>query len=137
EERAIVSDIAGTTRDTIDDEININGVTVCFIDTAGIRHTRDVIEAKGVERTREKMQKSRLIVYLADPQQDDLEEIESQLAEVAQLGVPYVTVVNKVDLLTQDHVARLRAIDPLFISAKNNVGVEELKEELLRKVNLH
>lgn len=137
EERAIVSDIAGTTRDTIEDEVNIHGVTFRFIDTAGIRDTRDVIEAKGVERTREKMQKARLIVYLADPQQDDLEEIESQLAEVVQLGVPYVTVVNKVDLLREDHVARLRAIDPLFISAKNNVGVEELKEELLRKVNLH
>jgi len=137
EERAIVSDIAGTTRDTIEDEVNINGVTFRFIDTAGIRDTRDVIEAKGVERTREKMQKARLIVYLADPQQDDLEEIKSQLAEVAQLGVPYVTVVNKVDLLRQGHVDTLHTIDPLFISAKNNVGVEELKAELLRKVNLH
>jgi tRNA modification GTPase TrmE len=137
EERAIVSDIAGTTRDTIEDEVNIHGVTFRFIDTAGIRDTRDVIEAKGVERTREKMRKARLIVYLADPQQDDLDEIKSQLAEVAQLGVPYVTVVNKVDLLTRDHVDTLNAIDPLFISAKNNTGVEELKEELLRKVNLH
>lgn len=137
EERAIVSDIAGTTRDTIEDEVNIHGVTFRFIDTAGIRDTRDVIEAKGVERTREKMRKARLIVYLADPQQDDLDEIKSQLAEVTQLGVPYVTVVNKVDLLTRDHVDTLNAIDPLFISAKNNTGVEELKEELLRKVNLH
>ncbi|MFC7522545.1 tRNA uridine-5-carboxymethylaminomethyl(34) synthesis GTPase MnmE [Parapedobacter sp. GCM10030251] len=137
EERAIVSDIAGTTRDTIEDEVNIHGVTFRFIDTAGIRDTRDVIEAKGVERTREKMRKARLIVYLADPQQDDLDEIKSQLAEVAQLGVPYVTVVNKVDLLTRDHVDTLNAINPLFISAKNNTGVEELKEELLRKVNLH
>ncbi|PPL00105.1 tRNA uridine-5-carboxymethylaminomethyl(34) synthesis GTPase MnmE [Parapedobacter indicus] len=137
EERAIVSDIAGTTRDTIEDEVNIQGVTFRFIDTAGIRDTLDVIEAKGVERTREKMKKARLIVYLADPQHDDLEEIKNQLAEVEQLDVPYVTVVNKVDLLTQEHVDTLYTIDPLFISAKNNVGVEELKAELLHKVNLH
>jgi len=137
EERAIVSDIAGTTRDTIEDEINIHGVTFRFIDTAGIRDTLDIIEAKGVERTREKMRQARLIVYLADPQQDDLEEIKSQIAEVAQLDVPYVTVVNKMDLLKPEHIDALRVIAPLFISAKNNVGVEELKQELLHKVNLH
>ncbi len=137
EERAIVSDIAGTTRDTIEDEINIHGVSFRFIDTAGIRDTMDIIEAKGVERTREKMRQARLIIYLADPQQDDVDEIDSQIAEVAALGVPYVVVVNKTDLLTQTHREALANIKPLFISAKNNVGVEELKDELLRKVNLH
>ncbi|MGV3761176.1 tRNA uridine-5-carboxymethylaminomethyl(34) synthesis GTPase MnmE [Parapedobacter sp.] len=137
EERAIVSDIAGTTRDTIEDEINIHGVSFRFIDTAGIRDTMDIIEAKGVERTREKMRQARLIIYLADPQQDDKEEINSQIAEVGALGVPYVVVVNKTDLLTQTHKEALADIKPLFISAKNNVGVEELKDELLRKVNLH
>ncbi|MFB2119948.1 tRNA uridine-5-carboxymethylaminomethyl(34) synthesis GTPase MnmE [Parapedobacter sp. 2B3] len=137
EERAIVSDIAGTTRDTIEDEINIQGVSFRFIDTAGIRDTMDIIEAKGVERTREKMRQARLIIYLADPQQDDVDEIKSQIAEVGALGVPYVVVVNKTDLLTQVHKEALTDISPLFISAKNNVGVEELKDELLRKVNLH
>ncbi|SKB77396.1 tRNA modification GTPase [Parapedobacter luteus] len=137
EERAIVSDIAGTTRDTIEDEINISGVMFRFIDTAGIRDTHDIIEAKGVERTRAKMRQARLIIYLADPQQDDVDEIKSQIAEVAQLDVPFVVVVNKVDLLKQDKLEALRAIEPLFISAKNNVGVEDLKYELLRKVNLH
>jgi len=137
EERAIVSDIAGTTRDTIEDEINIHGVSFRFIDTAGIRDTMDIIEAKGVERTREKMRQARLIIYLADPQQDDVDEIKSQIAEVGALGVPYVVVVNKTDLLTQAHQEALTDIKPLFISAKNNVGVEELKDELLRKVNLH
>ncbi|MBK1442699.1 tRNA uridine-5-carboxymethylaminomethyl(34) synthesis GTPase MnmE [Parapedobacter sp. ISTM3] len=137
EERAIVSDIAGTTRDTIEDEINISGVMFRFIDTAGIRDTHDIIEAKGVERTRAKMRQARLIIYLADPQQDDVDEIKSQIAEVAQLDVPFVVVVNKVDLLKQDKLEALRAIEPLFISAKNNVGVEDLKQALLRKVNLH
>src|SRR5690606_14865825 len=89
------------------------------------------------ERTREKMRQARLIIYLADPQQDDVDEINSQIKEVSALGVPYVVVVNKTDLLTQAHQAALAGIAPLFISAKNNIGVEELKEELLRKVNLH
>lgn len=137
EERAIVSDIAGTTRDTIEDEINIEGIRFRFIDTAGIRDTKDVIEAKGVERTREKMKQARLIIYLADPQQDDLDEIRSQQGEVAQLGVPFVTVVNKTDLLRPAHVVELETLGAIFISAKNKTGVEELKEELLRKVNLH
>lgn len=137
EERAIVSDIAGTTRDTIEDEINIEGIRFRFIDTAGIRDTRDVIEAKGVERTREKMRQARLIVYMADPQQDDIAEIRSQQDEVARMDVPVVTVVNKMDLLRPEHLAELEALGAVFISAKNKTGVEELKEELLRKVNLH
>ncbi|MFC3196602.1 tRNA uridine-5-carboxymethylaminomethyl(34) synthesis GTPase MnmE [Parapedobacter deserti] len=137
EERAIVSDIAGTTRDTIEDEINVGGVTFRFIDTAGIRDTQDLVEAKGVERTREKMRQARLIIYLADPQQDNLDEITDQISEIAQLGVPFVVVVNKTDLLHAEHRELLSKLDPLFISAKNNTGVEELKEALLRKVNLH
>lgn len=137
EERAIVSDIAGTTRDTIEDEININGITFRFIDTAGIRDTHDIIEAKGVERTREKMRQARLIIYLADPQQDDLEEIQLQIDEIINLGIPYLVVANKVDLLTEKHKEKFGVINPLFISAKENRGVEELKEVLLRKVNLH
>src|SRR5690606_2073888 len=137
EERAIVSDIAGTTRDTIEDEINIGGVRFRFIDTAGIRDTKDVIEAQGVERTREKMRQARLIIYLADPQQDDISEIRSQQDEVAQLGVPFVTVINKTDLLRPAHIDELRTLGALFISAKNKVRVEELKGELLQKVNLH
>lgn len=137
EERAIVSEIAGTTRDTIEDEININGIGFRFIDTAGIRDTHDIIEAKGVERTREKMRQARLIIYLTDLQQDNVDEITSQIAEIVALGIPTVVVVNKADLLTQAHKEAFVRIKPLFISAKNNWGVEELKEELLRKVNLH
>ncbi|SFC77161.1 tRNA modification GTPase [Parapedobacter composti] len=137
EDRAIVSDIAGTTRDTIEDEISINGVLFRFIDTAGIRDTDDVIEAKGVERTREKMRQARLIIYLADPLQDDAATIGGQIDEIAGLNIPYVVVVNKTDLLDEEHRQALHAIQPLFISAKNNVGVEGLKAELLQKVNLH
>lgn len=136
EERAIVSEIAGTTRDTIEDEININGVIFRFIDTAGIRETQDVIEAKGVERTFEKMKQARLIVYLFDPIQDNIDSVHEQIAEVKELNIPFVTIINKADLITDAQRNEYRVLNPLYISAKEQIGIEELKEELLRQVNL-
>ena len=136
EERAIVSDIAGTTRDTIEDEINIKGVTFRFIDTAGIRDTEDIIEAKGVERTREKMKQARLIVYLFDPTQDSIEDVQSQIEEVRELNIPFVTIINKSDLITGEQRASYAVLNPLYISAKEQIGIEELKDELLNQVNL-
>lgn len=136
EERAIVSDIAGTTRDTIEDEINIHGITFRFIDTAGIRETHDVIEAKGVERTLEKMKAAKLIIYLVDPSQD-LTDIEKQLEEAANLQIPLVLMVNKSDLLSPQQQQELAHLNPSFVSAKNKEGIDELKNEILRKVNLH
>lgn len=136
EERAIVSDIAGTTRDTIEDEINIHGVTFRFIDTAGIRETNDIIEAKGVERTLEKMKQARLIVYLFDPTQDKIESVQEQIEEVNGLAIPFVTIINKSDLLVDNQKEEYAVLNPLYISAKQQVGIDELKDELLRQVNL-
>ncbi len=135
EERAIVSEIAGTTRDTIEDEMNIAGVSFRFIDTAGIRETQDVIEAKGVQRTHDKMKLAKLIIYMVDPLQSH-EEIEQQLREVNSLSIPMVVAVNKSDLLHPSFHRELAMLNPSFISAKNKEGIEELKEEILRKVNL-
>lgn len=136
EERAIVSDIAGTTRDTIEDEINIKGITFRFIDTAGIRETVDVIEAKGVERTREKMKQARLIIYLFDPMQDSIDAVEAQIREVEGLNIPFVTIINKSDLMTEAQQTAYAILNPLYISAKEQIGIEELKDELLNQVNL-
>ncbi|WP_286733545.1 MULTISPECIES: tRNA uridine-5-carboxymethylaminomethyl(34) synthesis GTPase MnmE [Sphingobacterium] len=136
EERAIVSDIAGTTRDTIEDEINIHGVTFRFIDTAGIRETADVIEAKGVERTREKMKQARLIIYLFDPTQDKVEEVQAQIPEIERLQIPFVTIINKSDLLSEAQKEVYNVLNPLYISAKEQIGVEELKDELINRVHL-
>ncbi|MFA5245277.1 MAG: tRNA uridine-5-carboxymethylaminomethyl(34) synthesis GTPase MnmE [Pedobacter sp.] len=158
EERAIVSEIAGTTRDTVEDEIVIGGLRFRFIDTAGIRDTEDIIEAKGVERTHEKIRQAKLIIYLIDPAQD-IDEIKEQINYLDSLGIPFLTVVNKKDLLTAELENKLSVIsnerssdDPdkgqpdsnrvttdhiIFISAKSKTGIEELKSEILRKVNLH
>jgi len=136
EERAIVSEIAGTTRDTIEDEININGITFRFIDTAGIRQTQDVVEAIGVERTREKMKKARLIIYLFDPINDHIAAVQQQITELQSLNIPFVTIVNKSDLIDADQKKEFGVLNPIYISAKHQIGIEELKEELLRQVNL-
>ena len=136
EERAIVSDIAGTTRDTIEDEINIKGITFRFIDTAGIRETLDIIEAKGVERTREKMKQARLIIYLFDPTQDEIEAVQEQISDVKELNIPFVTIINKSDLLSDEQRLKYKELNPIYISAKEQIGIEELKDELLNQVNL-
>src|SRR5690554_1778520 len=132
EERAIVSDIAGTTRDTIEDEINIEGVIFRFIDTAGIRETADLIEAKGVERTLEKMKQANLIIYIADALQD-FDDIASQIAGLEKQDIPYLLLVNKSDLLTDVQKGQLKELPVHFISARSNIGVEELKDSLLER----
>jgi tRNA modification GTPase len=165
EERAIVSEIAGTTRDTVEDEMIIGGLRFRFIDTAGIRDTADVIEAKGVERTHEKIKQAKLIIYLVDPEQD-VKEIESQITYLKELEIPFLTVVNKKDLVSSEWEEELSVVSYqlsegdelsvdgyqlsgreeiqeqtknkiIFISAKNKIGIEELKLSILEKVNLH
>lgn len=175
EERAIVSEIAGTTRDTVEDHMIIGGINFRFIDTAGIRDTEDIIEAKGVERTHEKIKQAKLIIYLVDPEQY-VDEILEQVKYLESLGIPFLTVVNKKDLANADFREQLetevrslksevggqksdvgsrksevgsqksadqtsdlrpRTSNLIFISARNNEGIEELKSEILRKVNLH
>jgi len=136
EERAIVSDIAGTTRDTIEDELNIGGIVFRFIDTAGIRDTADIIEALGVERTLEKMKQAKLIIYMADAAQD-VAEIEEQVRGLEQLAIPYLILINKADLIETAQRKAFEALNVVFISAKEKSGIEELKETLLEQVNLH
>lgn len=135
EERAIVSDIAGTTRDTIEDEININGVVFRFIDTAGIRETADVIEAKGVERTLDKMKQAKLIIYMVDAQEEQ-SEVLKQLGDLAKQDTPFLFIVNKFELLDQAQKDFYLSHQALLISAKDKIGIDTLEATLLAKVNL-
>jgi tRNA modification GTPase len=136
EERAIVSEIAGTTRDTIEDEMTIQGVNFRFIDTAGIRDTEDIVEAKGVARTHEKIKQAKLLIYLFDPAQP-VTEIKEQLHYLNELEIPFVAIVNKQDVITAEKRAELSSFDLTYISAKNKEGIELLKNSILAKVNLH
>lgn len=134
ENRAIVSDIPGTTRDTIEEVINIGGILFRLIDTAGIRqHTSDVIESAGVERSLEKMKQADLVLYLFDAS-DDIAEIEQRVNELKMQGTNYLLVVNKIDQLSsyKEKFAGWGSI--IFISARQHLNVDELKREMTEKV---
>lgn len=135
EERAIVSELAGTTRDTIEDEMVIDGINFRFIDTAGIRNTVDIIEAKGVERTLEKISQSRLLIYLLDATQSE-EEINEQLQTIGSYNIPFVLVVNKADLLKGRRLPSLDGLTFNYISAKEKEGIDELKTAIMQQSNL-
>ena len=131
EEKAIVSDIAGTTRDAIEDELNIKGFKFRFIDTAGIRETNDTIENLGIKKTMEKAAIAHVVLFLIDANSN----INNQLAELNKvkdkLKDKLLIVVNKIDL----NAVKEDLKHAIFISAKNNEGVETLKERLLTFVN--
>ncbi len=141
EERAIVSDIAGTTRDTIEDELVIDGIGFRFIDTAGIRETKDVVESIGIKKTFEKIEQSQVVVYLFDSTEFvtssskfkiEIEKIKNQFPLK-----PLVIIGNKADKLTENEVILLKSEieNILLISAKEKIGIEDLKNQLLSFVN--
>ena len=134
ENRAIVSDIPGTTRDTIEEVINIDGILFRLIDTAGIRHhTTDVIETEGVMRSMEKMKQADLIIYLFDVN-DREEDIIKQKAEMDAQGMNYLLVANKIDSgnFVKDKFSSIEKF--IFISAKQNQHIEVLKERMANTV---
>ncbi|MBS4065326.1 MAG: tRNA uridine-5-carboxymethylaminomethyl(34) synthesis GTPase MnmE [Chitinophagaceae bacterium] len=135
ENRAIVSEIAGTTRDTIEEVININGILFRLIDTAGIRESRDVIETIGVEKSLEKMKAADLVLYLFDVNEESQADAEAALLEVQASNKNYIAVGNKVDLLTEDKAQEKFSGDGiLFISAKNNAHIDLLRQRMTDKV---
>lgn len=136
EERAIVSNIPGTTRDAIEDEIVLGGINFRFIDTAGLRETQDVVEAIGVERTREWIRKASLILYVVDLANTGQEEIEREVSEIAKLGIPYLVIGNKIDQAPTALTQTLKSEDVVFISASHGTNLTLLKEKILDKVGL-
>jgi tRNA modification GTPase len=137
EERAIVSEIAGTTRDVIEDEMQLGGISFRFIDTAGLRETKDVIEAIGVERTKEQMQKASLILYLFDLSTLTAREIQDDILSLDELGIPYFKIGNKLDLVDPAFIEKLAAQNFIFISASNKTNIEQLKEAILAKFKIN
>jgi tRNA modification GTPase len=137
EDRAIVSDIPGTTRDVIEDEIIMGGINFRLIDTAGLRETVDVIESMGVARTRERMKKASLIIYLFDLTNTSLAEIEKEEAELVQLGIPYLKVGNKMDKAIPELMKSLTSRDFIFISAANKTNLDVLKDRILQPFQIN
>ena len=135
ENRAIVSEIAGTTRDTIEEIININGILFRLIDTAGIRESKDVIEVIGVEKSMEKMKAADLVLYLFDVNEESQADVEAALLQVQATNKNFIAVGNKTDVLSNEMAQQKFSGDAvLFISAKKNESIDLLKERMVDKV---
>lgn len=134
EERAIVSEIPGTTRDTIEEVINIDGILFRLIDTAGIRtHTTDVIEHAGIARSLQKMQQADIVLYLFDVNEEGSEELQQRTQELKNEEIRYLLVGNKVDLFDEIKAReRFSGVgEVVFLSAKTNLHLEVLKERMI------
>ncbi len=148
EDRAIVSDIHGTTRDVIEDTINIQGITFRFIDTAGIRKTTDEIETIGIDRTFSKIESASIVILMLDIN-DPNEKIHEAIADVKNKmneSQQLIVAINKIDLLNEDEIdirfdqnkfKELSGSDSIVtMSAKKQIGIDQLSEELIKTINL-
>ena len=133
EEIAIVTPIAGTTRDRIKESIQIGGVAMHIIDTAGLRHTADEVEAKGIERTWQAIENADLVIFLTDPHaKQEADELRGRILESLPPKCPILELVNKADLLGQGQIISKDGL--LMISAKTGQGIEDLKQKILEAV---
>ena len=138
EDKAIVSDIPGTTRDSIEDSLIINGINFRFIDTAGLRETNDVIESKGIEKTKEKIKKAKILLYLFDINDTNINEIKNSLDSFRRDDLSIILVRNKIDLKINNKnlLNDLKKLELIEISATEKKSVLKLKERLFDEVNL-
>ncbi len=131
EERAIVSHIPGTTRDTIEEILNIHGINFRLIDTAGIREATDAIEQIGVQRTMEKISQSAVLIYVYDASEITIEELNLDLQNLEKPGIAMLVVANKIDLLSEEDVAALpHSQSTVTISAKQKFHIDDLKNKI-------
>lgn len=141
EEKAIVSDIHGTTRDVIEDTVNLQGILFRFIDTAGIRETHDTIESIGIERTFQKLEQANIVLWMIDTR-----EASSQISQLSSQILPrckdkqLIIVFNKADLIEEtSHIIPANLpndIRSIFISAKQKNGIEKLEQLLIEAANI-
>jgi len=141
DDRAIVSHIPGTTRDTIEDNFNINGINFRFIDTAGIRLTDDEIETYGIERTFKAIDKAEIILYIIDITETSVVDVEKELLflenEIDFINKKLIIVANKIDELNElpKHFTEWNEYDIVFISAKRNVNIEGIRDLLIQHID--
>jgi len=134
EERAIVSDIAGTTRDTIEDTLTIGGITFRFIDTAGIRHSDDTIESLGIERSYRAIEQAQVVLYLTDAAHSDTlgQELAEIKSKVDLSGKRLILLINKIDSIdSMDSINSIDSIEHVLpLSAKTGKGLDQLRQLL-------
>jgi tRNA modification GTPase len=143
DEKAIVSEIHGTTRDVIEDTINIKGILFRFIDTAGIRETQDVIETIGIERTFRKIDEASIVLWLVDAMSENL-HVEELAKKILPLTVnkKLILVFNKLDCAKQEDIEQKKQLlvksipDRLFISARHKTNIDQLENAIIEACNL-
>ncbi|MDD4197893.1 MAG: tRNA uridine-5-carboxymethylaminomethyl(34) synthesis GTPase MnmE [Paludibacter sp.] len=143
EEKAIVSDIHGTTRDIIEDMVNVRGISFRFIDTAGIRKTSDTIESIGIERTFKKIEQASIVLWILDCTQlsEHIEWLTEKIEKKAS-GKKIIMIFNKIDKITPDEREVLTQLfsefdcERIFISAKNKINIIELEDALIRAAQI-
>src|SRR5699024_2429913 len=129
EKRAIVTDIAGTTRDVIEEYINLDGIPVRLVDTAGIRETEDVVEKIGVEKSKEQINEADLVILMLDTSRE-LDEEDKEIIDYIK-DRKYIVLLNKVDLdrkLSSEIVDNLE--NKIELSAKTGFGIDDLKSKI-------
>ena len=136
EDKAIVTDIAGTTRDIVEGQISINGILLNIIDTAGIRNTEDMIEAIGVEKSLKTMDESDLVLFMLNNNEEITNDIKELLSKVKDKE--YLVLINKTDLeskldLNSINIDKSRVV---YLSIINNKGIDELKEKISELFNI-
>ena len=138
EEKAIVSDIHGTTRDSIEDSVNLNGIAFRFIDTAGIRNTKDKVENMGIERTYKKIEQAAIVLWIVDCTQitEHIEWLTDRIAKRAE-GKKVILVFNKIDKIVEEEREVLGQLfeqfdgERIYISARDKINTEELQKALV------
>lgn len=138
EERAIVSDIHGTTRDTIEDTIDLQGISFRFIDTAGIRQTADAIEKIGIERTYASIQKARIVIWVID-EQPTPDELQDMLESTKDKSL--IITQNKIDKEEKENLsfnlsAQTNKYSIISISAKHNINIDKLEEAIFKAADI-
>ena len=138
EDIAIVSEIPGTTRDSIEDSLVIDGVNFRFTDTAGLRETKDIIESKGIERTKEKIKKAKILIYLFDINDTNINEIKSKIESFKRKDLSILLVRNKVDLKNENKnlLNDLKGTEVIEISATDSNSVSRLKNRLVKEIDI-
>ena len=137
EEKAIVTDIAGTTRDIVEGNINIDGIMLNLIDTAGIRKTEDIVESIGVKKSVDLIEKAKLIIYMLNNNEKLSEEEIDLLQKIKDKNA--IIIVNKIDLENKIDIEKIKEItnkEIINMSIEKNIGIEELKKQIKQMFNL-
>ena len=137
EDKAIVTDIAGTTRDIVEGQISINGVLLNMIDTAGIRETNDLVESIGVEKSLKIMEESDLILFMVNNNEEITDDIVELLNKIGDKN--YLLVINKIDLERKINLDKIKVEKSKIVelSVKDNKGIDDLKNKIIELFNLN